>query len=272
MKVLETSKDVNREKSITRIILDLTFRRRLLEIFLDFTLISVTYYLAFLTYYGFFMNEVRMEVVLRTLPVVLAGTYISFFVFGVYRGVWRYIDFNDFLRFIKASIGSLVIVASSFFILNAFNFYLFPAGFAPIIILLYALFLFLGLAVTRSTFRILNIFTYQQHNKPEERILIYGAGDTGEMALRWILMDPQIHYQPVGIIDNDPLMKGRQIHGIEVVGGIEELDRVIIENQICGVIIASKDRTSDIPAMISDICRQRGCWLKSLRLELELME
>ena len=272
MKVLETSKDVNREKPITRIVLDLTFRRRLLEIFLDFALISVTYYLAILTYYGFFMDEVRMEVVLKTLPIVLVGTYIPFFVFGVYRGVWRYIDFNDFLRFIKASIGSLVIVATSFLILNALNFYLFPAGFSPIIIFLYALFLFLGLAATRSTFRILNIFTFQQHDKSEERVLIYGASDTGEMALRWILMDPQIHYQPIGIIDNDPLMKGRQIHGVEVVGGIEELDRLIIENQICGVIIASKDRTSDIQAMISDICRQRGCWLRSLRLELELME
>jgi len=272
MKVLETSKDVNREKPITRIVLDLTFRRRLLEIFLDFALISLAYYLAFLTYYGFIMNEVRLEVFLRTIPVVLVGTYISFFVFGVYRGVWRYIDFNDFLRFIKASIGSLVIVASSFFILNALNYNLFLAGFSPVIILLYALLLFLGLAATRSTFRILNIITNQQHNKPEERVLIYGAGDTGEMVLRWILMDPQIHYHPVGIIDNDPLMKGRQIHGVEVVGGIEELDRLIIENQICGVIMASKYRASDIPAKIFDICRQRGCWLKSLRLELELME
>ena len=156
--------------------------------------------------------------------------------------------------------------------MNALDFNLFPAGFPPIIILLYALFLFLGLVATRSTFKILNIFTYQQHNKPEEKVLIYGAGDTGEIALRWILMDPQINYQPIGIIDNDPLMKGRQIHGVEVVGGIEELDRLIIENQICGVIFASKDRTSNIQAKISDICRQRGCWLTSLRLELELME
>ncbi|MFC2053194.1 hypothetical protein ACFLV7_02690 [Chloroflexota bacterium] len=272
MKVLEASTDVNREKPITRFVLDLTFRRRLLEIFLDFALISMTYYLAFLTYYGFLMNEVRLEVVLRTLPVVLVGTYISFFVFGIYRGVWRYIDFDDFLRFIKASIGSLVIVATPFFILNAINSYLLPAGFSPIIILLYALFLFLGLAASRSTFRILNIFTNQQRNKPKERVLIYGARDPGEMALRWILMDPQIYYQPVGIIDNDPLMKGRQIHGVEVVGGIEELDKLIIENQICGVIIASKDHTSDVPAMISDICRQRGCWLRSLRLEFELLE
>jgi FlaA1/EpsC-like NDP-sugar epimerase len=85
-------------------------------------------------------------------------------------------------------------------------------------------------------------------------------------------MDPKINYQLVGIIDNDPLMKGRQIHGVEVVGGIEELDSLIIDNKICGVIIASKDRTSDIQEKISDICRQRGCWLKSLRLELELME
>ncbi|GAG90409.1 unnamed protein product, partial [marine sediment metagenome] len=105
---------------------------------------------------------------------------------------------------------------------------------------------------TRSTFKILNIFTYQQHDKPEEKVLIFGAGDTGEIALRWILMDPQINYQLVGIIDNDPLMKGRQIHGVEVVGGIEDLDRLIIENQICGVIIASKDHTSDIQAKISD--------------------
>jgi hypothetical protein len=67
-------------------------------------------------------------------------------------------------------------------------------------------------------------------------------------------------------------MKGRQIHGVEIVGGIEELDKLIIENQISGVIIASKDHMSDVPTMISDICRQRGCWLRSLRLEFELLE
>jgi len=44
------------------------------------------------------MNASRFELFLRTLPLTLGGSYVAFYIFGVYRGVWRYIGLNDLLH------------------------------------------------------------------------------------------------------------------------------------------------------------------------------
>ena len=65
-------------------------------------------------------------------------------------------------------------------------------------------------------------------------MLIVGAGDSGEMALRWILMNPQLNYRPVGFLDDDPFKHGRQIHGVQVMGAFEQLGHFISVMDIQG--------------------------------------
>jgi UDP-GlcNAc:undecaprenyl-phosphate GlcNAc-1-phosphate transferase len=88
-----------RAGAITRLMVELTYRRRTFEILLDFLLIGFAYYLAFWTNYGLSMNEVSLGLFLTTLPIALVGTYLSFFIFGVYRGVWRYVGVDELLRY-----------------------------------------------------------------------------------------------------------------------------------------------------------------------------
>jgi FlaA1/EpsC-like NDP-sugar epimerase len=118
----------------------------------------------------------------------------------------------------------------------------------------------------------LDVFAGRQARAEEDRVLILGAGDAGEMALRWILMNPQLDYRPVGFLDQDPFMDGRQIHGVEVLGGFEQLESILEGKEIDGVILTSGVRDDGkILQEVLSVCQERGCWVRSLRLEFELI-
>jgi UDP-GlcNAc:undecaprenyl-phosphate GlcNAc-1-phosphate transferase len=232
LKVVSTSAATRQGQSISRLMLDLTYRRRVLEVILDFFLIGITYYLAFLVQNRMTMDPTRLELFLDSLPVALACSYLALYVFGIYRVMWRYTGFDDLFRYFQASAGSLVLFAASIFVLESTNLTSWPAEFGYPVLLVFGVFLFLGLALSRSSFRLLDTLLQQRVRPNQIPVLIIGAGDAGEMALRWMLMNPGLNYRPVGFIDHDPLLAGRYIHGIRVLGGMDVLPALLKKDAI----------------------------------------
>ncbi|MEJ2600625.1 MAG: hypothetical protein P8Z00_19995 [Anaerolineales bacterium] len=253
--------------AITRFMVEITYRRRLLEVILDFFLIGIAYYLAFLTYQGFSLDNADFGLFLQTLPVALGGTYLAFFGLGVYRGVWRYVSLDDLMRFGEVSFLGSILTVIGVFIFHHND------PISLVLFLFFGVFLFLGLAGSRSSFRVLDLFSGQQVHAGEERVLICGAGDEGEMALRWILMNPQLDYRPVGFLDEDPYMFGRKIHGVEVLGNLSQVGKILSERQVQGMIITSAARRDrELEQRLVETCRQHQIWVRSLRLEFELLD
>jgi UDP-GlcNAc:undecaprenyl-phosphate GlcNAc-1-phosphate transferase len=252
--------------NISRIIADLTYRRRLFEIGLDLLLIGISYYLAYWTRYGLDMTELSMSLFLQSWPIALLSAYISFYIAGVYRGVWRYIGLNDLLRFAQAALVSVILTVLVIKILYGSD------PFTYDVFLLYAVFLFLGLATSRSSFRILDrLYDLQKIRTKKENVLLIGAEDAGEFALRWLLRNVELGYNPVGFIDSDPLKKGRSIHGVNVLGVFDDLGKILVEKNVQGVIVSNDVSEGDNNQLL-DICRKRGVWLRVLRLEFELID
>ena len=104
-------------------------------------------------------------------------------------------------------------------------------------------------------------------------MLIIGADKPGEMAARWILMNPDIGYNPVGFLDNNTYNTGRRIHGIEILGGIADLEKIIDQHDIDGVVLAIDQ--SEIDGSLEEIkftCNEKDCWVRTLRLEFESID
>lgn len=259
------------DKRFVRIMLDLTLRRRLLEVVLDFFLIGIAYYLAFLTNFGIRMNAIRLEMYLATLPFALGAAYLTFSVLGVYRGVWRYVDFGDLARYFQAALGSLALLAAAVYMLTGLGWIVPVESYPPAIFIFFGGYLFLGLAASRSSFKLLDwLFARQAQRTSSQRVVIFGAGDAGEMALRWILMNADLDYQVVGILDSDPYLRGRQIHGVRVIGGLNALARLLSRHPgIDGVILAGIDRASPEGEQILKICQPANCWVRSLGMDFE---
>jgi len=260
-----------KKKTISKIFLDLTFRRHLFEVLLDFFLIGIAYYLAFLVRFGFVMNQNRLDLYQQTFPLALAGSYVSFYIFGIYRSIWRYVDLSDLLSYLKAACGASILLAAFLFSFNAIGIVHFTFEYPTGILLLFILFLFLGLTASRSTFRILES-TRLQSTPLEEKVVIYRADDVGVLTLRWILMNPQLNYQPIGFIDDDPYMMGRLIQGLQVLGGLSHLNDIIGNKQIKGVILTKYEQPSQNTKEIIEICHQNGCWVRKLQLNFEMVE
>jgi len=252
--------------------LDLTYRRRLWDVILDSLLIGIAYYLAFLTYYGAGMNDERLTIFFQTLPIALGCAYLSFVILRVYRGVWRYVGINELIVFLQAAFGSSVLLLAVMFLLDAVGLIPGYTEFTPIIPILFGLYLFVGLAASRSSFKLLDVLSARRMHSRKLPILIFGAGDKGEMALRWILMNPDFNYQPVGFLDDDPYLRGRQIHGVVVLGGQDSLIHHLEMSKAVGVILAGIDPKSQVGRYIIDECKIRRIWVRSVTLEFEIIE
>jgi UDP-GlcNAc:undecaprenyl-phosphate GlcNAc-1-phosphate transferase len=245
---------------------ELTYKRRLLEIALDLVIIGTCYYLAFWTQSGLGMTYEGMQLFLKSWPLALVTAYLSFYIFGVYRGVWKYVGVDDLLRYARAVITGCVVTGTILWLV-------YPKQYSPVIFLLYAVFLYLILSASRLSFQALDRAYIRQRKDETEGVLLYGAEDAGEIALRWILNNPEIGYHPVGFLDDNPLRWGRSIHGVDVLGGGELLENILGDKQVQGVIISSP---AGLPAESLDkvltACRNKGVWVKMMHLAFETVE
>ena len=269
LKIMPSTAVPRKNAAITRIILDLTFKRRLLEVILDFFLIGLAYYLSFLAYFRLQMNSTHLDLYLNSLPFALGISFIAFYLFGVYRGVWRYIDFGDLARYAQTALASSIIMAVLFFIFWLTGWVDWAQDLPISILLLFSIFLLLCLAASRASFRVLDLVQVQRFSINEARVLVIGAGDSGELALRWLLMNPDLHFRPVGLLDDDPFKHGRQIHGVQVLGSIRQLAHFLKLLEVQGVILGNLDIPQEIVDQVQKTCLEFDCWVRRLRLDLE---
>lgn len=278
------NEDSSTEQSVnifSKLIFGLTYRRRLLEIVLDLLIIGLAYYLSFLIKFDLEIPNSVVEELLKTLPVVMIVSIATYVLFGVYRGLWRYLDLNDLLRFTAAILVSLLLIMLSILII-------FPQQNIDLVVfILFSIFLFLGLLATRASFRVLDMAsvrlqykqpvtrnvllpkTYDRRDESVDRILIIGAGKLGELALRWIQVNPQMNIIPIGFVDNDPILVNREIHGVAVLGQINDLPRLIGENFIDGILISDVEKLhGQLNEFVSD-CSKLGCWVRRVNLGFE---
>jgi FlaA1/EpsC-like NDP-sugar epimerase len=73
---------------------------------------------------------------------------------------------------------------------------------------------------------------------PLRRVAIIGAGDAGAQLAREIQSKPGLGMRVVCFIDDDPLKIGRTLHGIQVLGGIKDLPRILSRVPVTKCLLA----------------------------------
>ena len=163
--------------------------------------------------------------------------------FKQYRGWWRYVGISDLLGIFGASLVSTFIIVVLWFAIGnipAVRISLplgleMPAEGVCIADMFATVFMLGGL-------RIIIRLYFEEFRTAEagrlKRFLIVGAGNAGEALLREILRMPVTQYDVVGLIDDDSVKQGTHIHGIPILGTVEQLPEICEEHKIEEIAIA----------------------------------
>lgn len=233
-------------------------KRRIVEMLLDFVFICIAYYAAYyLRFEGGLLNN-NLSLIRDSLVWIILIKMSAFFIFGLYRGVWRYIGISDFFTIFK--VVSLSSIASILFLTFKFRFkdYSRAVLFIDWLILL---FLVLG---SRFLFRILGEFLSRMQ-KEGRNVLIFGAGDMGEAVVREIKRNKELNYNTIGFIDDDPRKKGNKIHGVSVLGGRDKIEPLISEKGIKEVIVAISRINSQDFFDVERLCKDCGVKFRKVK-------
>lgn len=226
-------------------------KRRVMEVSLDLIFICIAYYSAyFLRFEGVLLSS-NLFLIRESLIWIIAIKMSVFFLFGLYRGVWKYVSISDLLTVFKVvtlgSIGSILFLTFVF----RFKDYSRAVFFIDWILLLFFI------AGERVLFRVLVEF-FSRARSEGENVLIFGAGDTGEMVVREIKRNKGLKYNPVGFIDDDPDKIGDKIQGIKVIGSRDDIDSLVREYNIKEILIAIPSIDVAGFSDIVKICRDCG--------------
>jgi UDP-GlcNAc:undecaprenyl-phosphate GlcNAc-1-phosphate transferase len=250
------------QSKLPALLIALTYKRRLLEVILDSFLISFAYYLAFVLRFDFHLDAGHLRLYLTSLPLALTASYGAFFFFGIYHRVWRYIGFEDLLHLAKAVISGALLAALA--VLFIFRF----TGHSRVVFILYALLLLLSMAASRLSFRFFALLLARLR-ADGPAVLIYGAGDGGELVVREWRKNPKVGYRPLGFLDDDPRKQGRTIFGLPVLGGLNNLVQILGQEPIQGLIISSPSISANGNIeRVRALCGERNIWVRRLRFEL----
>ncbi len=198
--------------------LDISYKRRVLEVLLDFVLIVVCYYLAYGLRFEFAMPRQMFAHFEKSLPITVAMTMLAFFYEGVYRGFWTYVSTEDLTKYVKACALAVLLTVLSIVLLHRFD------GYPRSVFAIYGLLMFVGVGGTRVSFRLMD--EALQRRRPGRPVLIVGAGSGGEIAVRELLRNTALERRVIGFADDDRLKHGRRIHGYPVLGGTEDLEEL----------------------------------------------
>jgi FlaA1/EpsC-like NDP-sugar epimerase len=212
----------------------------------------------------------------RMIALAILIKPLVYYFFGLYRRLWAYASIRELMLIVvavtTASIFlSVAMVGLIYLQVSRSNFIGFPR---PVLVIDWLLSIILvgGLrfssrliAETRSTAAV------EPSDRWYRRVLIIGAGDAGALVAREIQKNPQLNLELVCFLDDDKAKQKLQIHGIPVVGPLDELPRVITRRRIHEVIIAIPTAPGEVVRKVANFCHEKNVPFRTMPGVYELI-
>ncbi|MGD8358538.1 MAG: polysaccharide biosynthesis protein, partial [Lysobacterales bacterium] len=214
---------------------------------------------------GWIINRTGFNGLIAPLPLflevflVLAVQGLVLWSTGLYKGLWRFASFPDLWNIARAAIfGTLLIITA----LTIF----YGADVRKVLgaMLVYPGLLFLALGLPRMCYRFWKDSRYPNVDATtgQQRVLVLGAGRSGALLERELRHRGA--FDVVGFLDDDVRLMGAQVHGIPVLGVIEELPRISREVGVDLAIIAMPSASNQQMQRIVEICEKTNIEFRTL--------
>ncbi|MCB2101664.1 MAG: polysaccharide biosynthesis protein [Rhodobacterales bacterium] len=151
---------------------------------------------------------------------------LTFWMMGLYRGVWRYASMNDLMAITKAVTAVVLVFLLAMFLWTRLD----GVPRSLFVINWFVLMALLGgprfLYRSYKDKRVTLTFDDPQASR-RVPVLLVGAGDGAELFIRSMARDPGAAYRVVGILSETKGRVGRDIHGVQVLGTVEDMPAVV---------------------------------------------
>ena len=162
---------------------------------------------------------------------------------GMYRGIWRYASLNDLQAITKGVTLSLLVFLPLMFLATRLD------GLPRSTIFINWFVLMALLGGPRFIYRVFkdrrleNVLARVDYSRIP--VLLVGAGDATDQFLRALARDTESPYRVLGMLSEKPSRLGREIHGVAVMGLVDDLKDVVVQLKKSGVppqrLIITKD-------------------------------
>ncbi len=252
-----------REGKLTPLLLEITYKRRLFEVLLDLILIPLAYWISYLLRFEGSAYGANFPIFIKSLPIVVACQLFTFFLLGVYRGIWQYVGMRDVIVFGKAITAGAVL--SVLVNLGVFRF----MGFSRTVFVIYWFILFALVTASRFSYRLIGEATPKEAMKKGKKALIYGAGAGGQLVMQEIEGNRTLGLALVGFIDDDMGKQKRRFLGYPVFGGKDSLREVVHKQKITEIIVSFRNIDKEAMNSLKKDCRALGVNLSQLNIVIE---
>ena len=208
--------------------------------------------------------------VLLMCVVALAIKLPVFYFFGLYRRLWMYASTGE-LRLITVAVTTASVLASGVMALLIVTGRVLPGMPRSALGIDWLLSLIL-IGGSRFTLRMFSEQAAMVRPKgKEKRALILGAGDSGALVVRELQRSPQLNLTPIGFLDDDPAKQNQTIHGVNVIGAIDDLASMIDLHHVGEVILAFPSASGRMVRSVNDVCRHKGIPSRTMPGMVELI-
>ncbi|MDP3791569.1 MAG: nucleoside-diphosphate sugar epimerase/dehydratase [Candidatus Omnitrophota bacterium] len=222
----------------------------------DLVLVNLSMFLAFAIRFDWRLTAIIVSPCLYFMMWATILRIILLAIFGMYQWSFRYASISEAINILKSvTMGSLSLIAVAFFTQRI-------EMSRSVLLIDYLICLFF-IGSSRFSPRVLIKFRQlKSHNL--KRVLIIGAGASGEMVVREMINAKKRIYQPVGFIDDNPSKLNSRIHGVKVLGKIDDIKDTIKNHNISEVIISMPSASGRTIRDIVSRCEKTEVKIKTM--------
>ena len=204
--------------------------RSILALLHDLTAVAVAWLLAYWLRFNLEIPADYLAQAVTLRPWVLPVNLATFWLAGLYRGIWRYSSLHDLKRILLAVTTAALVVVAGMYVMQTSTV---PRS----VLILYPVLLIGLMGGSRLLYR-----AWKEHSLyggaylTQKPVLVIGAGDAAADLLRELARSTD--WRVVGLLDDDRKKHGRQINGVPVLGVIDQVAPIAASLAVANVIVA----------------------------------
>ena len=227
----------------------------------DFIAIHVAYFVSLWMRFDMIYSSISVTYLrcyAKTITLYAAACVVVFYLFRMYRTMLRYAGVYELLRTFLVSMGMSILYAVSIrYLVHAMpRLYYFMGAMAQLALLI----------AGRFSFRLADYIHSLRKRAGIQagRVMIIGAGVAGQMILQDMRQNRDLNDRAVCFIDDDSKLWGRFMEGVPVVGGRDEILRMVDQYEVDKIYLAMPSASAADRRDIISICNETACVVKQV--------